>query len=224
MRKTKLLSVDNFELFREGVVEMLRANPKITIESVPCTVPVVAKIIRVYKPDVVLLDIENSESTKVISYIRQVLPGAHIIILTHSKEGVCFYSAINAGATGYIFKDISYENLLKTIDLVARGKLVVGSDMTPLVVGALKFLDAHKHTAEPRYISLLSEQEKVILCLVARETTNKSIASILHIAESTVKVHVHNILAKLQARTRLEASISAIEGGLECDVTETGTN
>ena len=64
-----------------------------------------------------------------------------------------------------------------------------------------------------------------MLCLMVQEATNKEIASTLHITESTVKVHVHNILVKLQARTRLEASISAIiEEGLECDVTEAGTN
>ena len=78
--------------------------------------------------------------------------------------------------------------------------------------------------AEPRYISLLSEQEKTILCLMAQEATNKEIASTLHITESTVKVHVRNILTKLQARNRLEASVSVIEEGLECVVTEAGTN
>ena len=113
---------------------------------------------------------------------------------------------------------------MATIDLVAKGKLVVGSGITPLVVGALKFLDAHRHLAEPSYINSLGEQEKTILCFMAQEATNKEIASSLHITESTVKVHVHNILNKLQARNRLEASVSAIEQGLECNITEAGTN
>ena len=71
---------------------------------------------------------------------------------------------------------------------------------------------------------MLSEQEKTILRLMAQEATNKNIASTLHITGSAVKVHVRNILTKLHARNRLEASVSVIEEGLEYDVTEAGTN
>ena len=124
------------------------------------------------------------------------------------------FSAISTGATGYIFKDISYENLLKTIDLVNEGQLVLSRHVVKLVVGALKFLYERRHRAEPSYISLLTEQEKTILRLIAQDATNKKVATTLHISENTVKVHVRNILAKLQARNRLEASISAIEEGL----------
>ncbi|GAH14257.1 unnamed protein product [marine sediment metagenome] len=143
------------------------------------------------------------------------MPKVGIIVLTHSKASTDLLSTMSAGAAGYISKEIKYEDLLKTVALVSEGKLVIDQSMARLVVDVFKFIHDHSHIiVEPEQVSSLSDQEKVVMALLAKDATNKEIASSLCVTENTVKVHVRNIMRKLHIRNRIQAGIYAIQEGL----------
>jgi len=213
--KMKLLLVDNYEVFRKGLANLLESEPNIDIVSMSSTAPEVIEAIRKHKPDIVLIDPELYESMDVILRIQQVVPKARIIVLTHSKASIDLLSTMSAGAAGYILKDSKYESILKVITLVTEGKLVIDQSMARLAADVFKFIHDHTHIMiKPEQVTSLTEQEKAILALLAKGATNKEIATSLCVTENTVKVHVRNIMHKLHARNRLEAAICAIQAGL----------
>lgn len=226
MKKIKLLLAGSSTIFCEGLTKLLESQSNIEVVWTSNSVSEVVKAATKYKPDVVLTDIQSSQSTsvKTIQRVRQVLPNVPIIVFTHSNASTDFFSAISAGATGYILKDTSFETFLKMIALGAEGNLVVTPPIAQTVIEVLKFVDSRKCHARVEGISLLSEQEKAVLSIMARGDTNKQIASILFITENTVKVHVRNIIHKLSAHDRVEASACAIEQGLLPGVRQPNAN
>lgn len=213
--KMKLLLIDNYEVFRKGLANLLESEPNIDVVSTSSTVSEVIEVVGKHKPDIVLIDPELFESIDVVSRIQQVVPQARIIVLTHSKTSTDLLSTMSAGAAGYILKDSKYESLLKVITLVTEGKLVIDQSMARLVADVFKFIQDHMHILiKPEQVTSLTEQEKAILALLAKDATNKEIASSLCVTDNTVKVHVRNIMHKLHARNRLEAAICAIQAGL----------
>lgn len=216
MRKVNSLLADSSEIYREGLAKLLQLEPTINVVSTCSTALEAIEAARVQRPDVVLVDIEFPEGNNitVISHIHEVAPDTRIIILTNSKSSIDFFSTIKAGATGYLLKDGDFKNLVRAISLAAEGKLVIDPPIATLVLEALQSLDRYRHRAKLEGINLLSQHEKAVLVLMARAATNKEIASTLFISENTAKVHVHNIMQKLQAHNRLEATICAIETGL----------
>ena len=217
MPKIRLLLVDSSEIFREGLANLLQSKSNIDVVSVSNKASQAVKAARVHKPHVVLTDIESSEGSgiELILRIHEVVPDAHIIMFTPRKEKTLFFSAVRAGATGYISKDNSLETLVKTITLAAEGKVIVDLPIANTVVTALQSLNGYRHEAKPERIALLTNQERKVLALMAQDNSNKEIAAVLFTTEDTVKVHVHNILQKLAAHSRLEAMVCAIEEGLQ---------
>jgi len=223
MRKIKLLLAGSSTIFCEGLAKLLESQPNIEVVWTSSSVSEVVEAATKYKPDVVLTDIQSSQSTsvKTIQRVRQVLPNVPIIVFTHSNASTDFFSAISAGATGYILKDTSFETFLKMIALGAEGNLVITPPIAQNVIEVLKFVDSRRCHARVEGISLLSKQEKAVLTLMARVNTNKQIASTLFITENTVKVHVRNIIHKLSAHNRVEARVCAILAGLLPGITRT---
>jgi two-component system NarL family response regulator len=213
--KMKLLLIDNYEVFRKGLANLLESEPNIDVVSTSSTASEVIETIKQNKPDILLIDPELFESIDLIPRIQRVVPKARIIVLTHSNASAHLLSTMSGGAAGYILKDTKYESLLKVITLVAEGKLVIDQSMARLVADVFKFIHDHTHIMiKPEQVSSLTEQEKAILALLAKGATNKEIASSLCVTDNTVKVHIRNIMRKLHARNRLEAAICAIQAGL----------
>jgi len=219
----KLVLVDNKDIFRKGLAKILENEPDI---EVVCTCRTgIEAIVSVYKhqPDVILIDAELPEcnSFEVMRYIHEELPETNIIVLTQSGAGNGLISAFRVGAKAYLSKDISIENLTKTITLVAEGGVVISTPMASRLLAEFNFLDEGKDMM--RLITLLTKREKVVLPLVARGLTNREIATTLVISENTVKVHLRNIMGKLHAHTRQRA-VSLVKGkGLLPSVTQTDT-
>jgi len=216
MRKIKLLLADNSAIFCEGLDKLLQSQQNIEVLWTSNSVSEAVKAATKYNPDVVFTDIQSSQSSSVetIQRIRQVLPNVPIILFTHSNASTDFFLAVSAGATGYILKDISFETFVKMIALAAEGNLIITPPMARSVIELLRFVDSRKRQAKVEGISSLSEQEKAVLALIVENATNKEIAETLFLSESTVKVHVRNIIRKVHARNRVEVRVCAIEQGL----------
>ncbi len=216
MEKLKIILISNLSFFREGLENVLKADSRIkSVYTCEANFHDI-KAAKLQNSDVVLIDSKGSDINVIdlISHIHETALLTRIIIITNTEKISEFFPSINAGATGFISPDCAFENLVNAIDLASRGWFVVDPALADLVVQAIQHQHKRMHSAQPANIKLLSVQEKKVLSLMTRCGNNKEIANALFTTENTVKVHVHNIMQKLGARDRREATICAIEGGL----------
>ncbi|RLC59934.1 MAG: hypothetical protein DRI01_10800 [Chloroflexi bacterium] len=224
VQRIRLLLVEASEILRDGLAHLLQSESNLDIVSVSDTPSQAVKAARAHKPDVVLTDIECSKGSAIelILRIRKVVPDTRIIVFTNSRRIDDFFSAMSIQVAGYISKENSVESLIKMIALAAEGKLVIDPPMAAIATGGLKALDGHRREARLNGVSTLSKQEKAILNLMADGATNQEIANALVITENKVKIHVQNIMHKLHARHRLEATVCAIEERLQRSIDGSG--
>jgi DNA-binding NarL/FixJ family response regulator len=165
-------------------------------------------------PDVILLDVRMPKKSGIEAClaIKQTVPSAKIIMLTVSDEEADLYEAVKSGASGYLLKDSSIEEVAQAIRVVADGQSLISPSM------AIKLIDEFKQMARPERESgpalRLTERELDVLRLVAQGHSNKEIAARLFISENTVKNHVRNMLEKLQLHSRMEAVMYAVRENL----------
>ncbi len=162
-------------------------------------------------PDVVLMDVRmpgvgGIEATR---RIRHAHPETKVVVLTVSEDEEDLFAAVRAGATGYLLKEVSIDEVPAAVRAVARGQAVVTPSMASKLLGEFNVLSrridaAHGHA--PR----LTDREVEVLRLVAKGMSNRDIANELVIAQNTVKNHVRNILEKLQMKSRMEAAMYAV--------------
>jgi len=141
--------------------------------------------------------------------VRELVPSVKVAILTVSENDDDLFAAVRAGATGYLLKEVSIEELPDAVRSVARGHSLISPSMASRLLGEFNALSRRVEERQgnaPR----LSDRELEVLQLVARGLSNKDIATELVIAENTVKNHVRNILEKLQVRSRMEAAMYAV--------------
>ena len=206
MTKIKLLLADKSEIFREGLAKLLEREPDIEVVCACRTGLEAIERANEHQPDVILIDTELPECSGIetIQRIHERLPNTNIIVFTHSEAGADLISAVKVGARAYISKDVSLEDLIKAIALVAEHEVIVSPPMATRLLAEISFLEEHKN-AEVGDVTLLSKREEAVLPLVAQGLTNREIATTLSISEHTVKVHLRNIMGKLHAHTRQQA-------------------
>ena len=162
-------------------------------------------------PDVVLMDVRmpgvgGIEATR---RIRTAQPSTRVMMLTVSEDDEDLFASVRAGATGYLLKEMSIDEVAGAVRAVARGQAVVTPSMASKLLGEFNILSRRvdaQHGSAPR----LTDREVEVLRLVAKGLSNKEIAAELVIAENTVKNHVRNILEKLQLKSRMEAALYAV--------------
>jgi len=225
IEQIRVLLADNKELFREGLVKLLESQPHI---RVICQCDNGSKAIEKAKetePDVVLMDIDmpDRDSIDALQCINESLPSTKVAMLTDSEEEEDLFSALKAGAKGYLLKNIGVDSLVESIDLIARGQIVVSPPLARKLLIEIASMRDDREAREAGSEAALSEREAEILKLVAKGATNKEIAERLIIAENTVKVHVKNILAKLQLRNKQQAAAYAVQRGLVTGIEDTET-
>jgi DNA-binding NarL/FixJ family response regulator len=141
--------------------------------------------------------------------IKQLAPSAKIIMLTMSDEEADLYDAIKNGASGYLLKDASIDEVAQAIRLVADGQSLISPSMAAKLLEEFKTIS--RSGGKPEEIApRLTDRELEVLNLVARGLNNREIARDLYISENTVKNHVRNILEKLQLHSRMEAVMYAV--------------
>ena len=212
MTKLKVCLADRSEIFCEGLLKLMEREPSIEVMCVCHKGLEVIECACKNQPDVILVDTELPECSGIeaIQRIRERLLKTSIIVLTNSEEDNDLSSAIRAGAKAYISKNISIENLIKIITLVADGEIVVSPPMAVKLFEEFKLLEGRKDVM--KLVTLLSKREHVVLSLVTEGLTNREIATTLLISENTAKVHLRNIMEKLHAHTRQQAVVLATVG------------
>lgn len=162
-------------------------------------------------PDVVLLDVRMPKRSGIEACvaIKQAVPTSKIIMLTVSDEEADLYEAVKSGASGYLLKDSSIDEVAQAVRVVSEGQSLISPSM------AIKLIDEFKQMSRPDESSgpalRLTERELDVLRLVAQGHSNKEIAARLFISENTVKNHVRNMLEKLQLHSRMEAVMYAVK-------------
>jgi DNA-binding NarL/FixJ family response regulator len=206
----RVLVVDDQELFRRGLTMLLSVESDIQIVGEAGDGATAAALAASTSPDIVLMDVRMPKLSGIeaITAVRNAAPDARIVMLTVSDEEGDLYEAIKGGASGYLLKDASTDEVAQAVRVVADGQSLISPSM------AMKLLDEFKQMARtdrsqpatPR----LTERELEVLRLVAQGLNNREIARQLFISENTVKNHVRNILEKLQLHSRMEAVMYAV--------------
>ena len=169
--------------------------------------------VEAYQPDIVLMDIRlpGKSGIEACEEIKRKLPDTKVLMLTSYAEDEMLFSAIKAGASGYVLKQIDSEGLIKSLEAVARGEASLDPAVTQRV-----FQEVRKAVKEEEAASFLnlSQQEKMVLKLVSEGKTNREIAQSLYLGEGTVRNYVSSILSKLGVSNRAEAAAYAVEHNL----------
>ncbi len=207
----RVLLVDDHSLFRSGIRSLLQRYPEFAVVGEAPDGIEGIKRAKQLKPDVVLLDLHmpGMSGVETLQLMRQDCPDTAIIMLTVSEESEDLAQAMRAGARGYLIKNIETDYLLRAIRRAAAGETVVAEALTGKLVAQL-----HAPGPAERPLSdldKLTPREKDILACLALGESNKFIARKLDLAESTVKIHVQNVLKKLKLSSRVQAAVFAVE-------------
>ena len=206
----RVLVVDDQELFRRGLTMVIGALDGIELVGEAGDGQEAMAVALRTDPDVVLLDVRmpGSSGIETCAELKATMPSVRIVMLTASDEEADLYDAVKNGASGYLLKDASIDEVAHAVRLVADGQSLISPAM------AVKLLDEFKQLTKPGRSAVvaprLTDRELEVLRLVARGKSNREIARDLFISENTVKNHVRNILEKLQLHSRMEAVMYAV--------------
>jgi DNA-binding NarL/FixJ family response regulator len=211
--KQRLLLVDDHEVVRLGLRSLLEHHPQFEVVGEAANSKETMEKIESIRPDIVLLDIRlpGISGIEVCEEITQNYPDVRVIILTSYAEDEMLFSAIRAGASGYVLKQIGGDDLIRAIEAVGRGEALLDPAVTQRV-----FQEVRRAVKEEEASAFanLSQQEKHVLLLVSEGKTNREIAKALYLGEGTVRNYVSSILSKLGVSNRAEAAAYAVEHSL----------
>ena len=210
--RIRVLIVDDHALFRRGLMLVLESEEGIeVVGEADDGEDAIAKA-EALAPDVVLMDVRMPRVSGIEATRRlaETLPTTKIIMLTVSDEEDDLYEAIKAGATGYLLKEISIEEVADAVRAVVQGQTLISPSMASKLIAEFTSLAKRATDRQSVPVPRLTDRELDVLRLVAQGITNREIAEQLFIAENTVKNHVRNILEKLHLHSRMEAVLYAV--------------
>jgi two-component system nitrate/nitrite response regulator NarL len=218
----RILLIDDHTLFRSGVRALLQRQPDFEVVDDAADGIEGIKRAKQHRPDVVLLDLNmpGLSGIETLELLQQDVPDAAVIMLTVSEDVDELTAALGKGACGYLLKNIEAETLSSAIRRATNGEAVVADDMTAKLVAQLRG-PSRAVTARSDDVSAnadiagdtpaLTPRERDIVRSLSRGASNKDIARSLDLAESTVKIHVRNVLRKLKMTSRVQIAIYALE-------------
>jgi DNA-binding NarL/FixJ family response regulator len=208
----RVLVVDDHALFRRGLEMVLGQETDIEVIGEAGDGAEAVELASALLPDIVLMDVRmpRRSGIEACTAIKDVVPSAKIVMLTISDDEADLYDAIKAGASGYLLKEISIDEVATAIRSVAGGQSLISPSMASKLLSEfatmIKKGDERQQVPAPR----LTDRELEVLKLVAKGLNNRDIAKQLFISENTVKNHIRNILEKLQLHSRMEAVVYAV--------------
>jgi two-component system nitrate/nitrite response regulator NarL len=210
----RILLVDDHTLFRSGMKLLLQRNPEFEVVGEASDGLEGVKRAKQLKPDVVLMDLNMNglSGLEAMQLIVEDMPTVAVLMLTVSEEAEDLTTALKNGARGYLLKNIEADYLTQAIKRAAAGEPVIADAMTAKLV--MQFRSGLNAPAPAEKEKLTPRERETMVCL-ARGESNKEIARNLSVAESTVKIHVQNILKKLSLTSRVQIAVYAVERGLD---------
>ncbi|MEA2676525.1 MAG: hypothetical protein QOJ81_666, partial [Chloroflexota bacterium] len=201
----RLLVVDDHEIVRQGLVAMLQRRPNFQVVAQAGTVAEAIEMARRHQPDLVVMDVRLPDGSGIEACrdIRAEMPGTRVVILTSYPDEEAVFSAIVAGASGYLLKQVRGRDLVAALEAVGRGESLLDPAVTEKVLERVRRIATGGATDE---LAQLTAQEQKILLLVAEGKTNKEIAADVFLSDKTVKNYVSSILSKLNLQRRAQAA------------------
>jgi two-component system, NarL family, response regulator DevR len=204
-RPLRLIVVDDHEIVRQGLVALLDRRPGFQVVGEAGTVADAIGEARRLEPDIVVMDVRlpDGSGVEACREIRADLPGTRVIMLTSYADEEAVLSAIVAGASGYLLKQIRARDLVSALEAVGRGESLLDPAVTERVLERVRRIASGEFHDE---LAVLTPQEQKILMLVAEGKTNKEIAAEVFLSDKTVKNYVSSILSKLNLERRAQAA------------------
>ncbi|MCC6148494.1 MAG: response regulator transcription factor [Anaerolineaceae bacterium] len=213
MAKMRILLVDDHEVVRLGLKALLESHSQFEVIAEASTAREALEQMERYLPDIVLMDVRlpGTSGIEACEEIIKNYPGTRVVMLTSYAEDEILFSAIRAGASGYVLKQIGSDDLIRALEAVGRGEALLDPAVTQRV-----FQEVRRAVKEEEASAFanLSQQERHVLLLVSEGKTNREIAKALFLGEGTVRNYVSSILSKLGVSNRAEAAAYAVEHNL----------
>lgn len=210
MAQIRVMVVDDHEIVRTGVKAMLQHNANIAVIAEADSGENAIIEAEKHRPDVVVMDIRmpGMSGVDACREITTRLPDTRVVILTSFAEDELLFSAIRAGASGYVLKRVGNDDLVRMIEQVSRGESALDPAMMATV---FREVAANEQRKEASVFSDLSAQELRVLSLISEGMTNREIAAKLFLGEGTVRNYVSSILSKMALSNRAEAAAFAVQ-------------
>ncbi len=206
-----VIVIDDHPLFRKGVTELLNSETDFEVIGEAASGKEGLELALESRPDIILLDLnmKDMNGIQVLTSLKKTDLESINIMLTVSDTENNFLTALRSGIDGYLLKDTEPELIIEKLRSAINGEVVIDDNLTNLLTSSIR--DNKPQT--PDDYSMLSEREIEIIKLIVKGMSNKLIAKTLGITEGTVKVHVKNMLRKLNLSSRLETALWAIAHG-----------
>jgi DNA-binding NarL/FixJ family response regulator len=204
-QKLHLLVVDDHEVVRQGLVAMLDRRPNFQVVAEAGTVAEAIEMARRFQPELVIMDVRlpDGSGIEACREIRAEFPSTRVVMLTSYPDEEAVFSAIVAGASGYLLKQVRARDLVAALEAVGRGESLLDPAVTEKVLERVRRIASGGANDE---LAQLTSQEQKILMLVAEGKTNKEIAAEVYLSDKTVKNYVSSILSKLNLQRRAQAA------------------
>lgn len=210
MKKTRILLVDDHALVRLGLITLLNDQPDMEVVGEASTAAEAVSATERLQPDVILMDIRlpGEGGIEATRQITSRTPDSKVVMLTSFADDELIFRAINAGAMGYVLKQVGNDELLRAIQAAARGEALLDPTTTARLIARVR--EADRKAQEDAFRDL-SDREMDVLVHLARGKTNAEIGSILNLSEKTVGNYIGNMFEKLGMKNRIELAAYAYE-------------
>ena len=214
-KKIRVLVADDHSVVRQGLRMFLLVQPDMEMVGEAQNGREAVALAATLLPDVVLMDLLMPEMDGIAATIaiKAAQPATQILVLTTFLDDQRVAEAIQAGAVGFLLKEVEADDLIKAVRGAARGEPQLHPDAARMLMGL-----ATRPRPAPEHSAILTDREREVIALLAEGQSNKQIARELSISETTVKGHVANILSKLELADRTQAAVYAVRNGLAREV------
>ncbi|MEV0350141.1 response regulator transcription factor [Nonomuraea sp. NPDC050680] len=212
----RVLLADDQPLIRAGLRMVIDAAPDVEVAGEAGTGAQAVQLVRRLRPDVVVMDIRmpGMDGIEATQTILAESPATRVIMLTTFDDDDNVYASLRAGASGFLVKDMALEDILSAVHVVAAGDALIAPGVTRRLIEEFTRGPARAPSPQARRLVGVTEREHEVLALVGGGLSNAEIATRLHISPGTAKAHVASLLAKLDARDRIQLVILAYDAGL----------
>ena len=210
MERVRIMLVDDHEVVRLGMKSLLERRADFELVAEAATAEEAVQKALVHQPDIVLMDIRLAGGSGIdaCERITTQLPQTKVVMLTSYADDDLLFSAIRAGAVGYVLKQIGSSQLISAIESAARGEATLDPSLTQRVFNEVR---RALQSEESGTFAELTPQEMQVLALIVEGKTNREIAAALYLSEGTVRNYVSSVLSKLGVSNRAEAAAFAVQ-------------